>query len=77
MRLAVWMPNSEHREHRHGQDQVAGEAAEEALQHWVDMRRSPQHCHHEQVGPAREPQADQQYQDCAERIQRVADDQRQ
>ena len=67
----------QHCEHRHGQHQVAGDTAKEALRHRIDMRRSLQHPHHDAISSAREPQTDQQYQDCSERIQRVADDERQ
>jgi len=46
----------QHCEHRHRQHQVAGDAAKEALQHQIDMRRPLQHPHHEPISPARAPQ---------------------
>src|SRR6267154_3035575 len=60
----------QHREQSDGQDQVAREAAEEALQRRVEMRRPAEHPDHELVGFAREPQPDEQDDDRAERAQR-------
>ena len=67
----------QYREQGDGQDQVAREAAEEALQRRVEMRRPTEHPDHKLVGFAREPQPDEQNDDRAERAQRVGDDQRQ
>ena len=67
----------QYREQGDGQDQVAREAAEEALQRRVEMRRSTEHPDHKLVGFAREPQPDEQDDDRADRAQRVGDDQQQ
>ena len=67
----------QHRQHGDGQHEIAGGAAEEALQHFVHMRGPPQHPEHDLMGFARKPQADQEDDDCAQHAQAIRDGQRQ
>jgi hypothetical protein len=66
----------QNREYRDDEDQIAGDAGEEGLQHRVELRRAAEDSRDDQIGFTGEPKTDEQDDDAAQGIQAVRDDPR-
>jgi hypothetical protein len=69
--LAVWIPRQDGK-HGDRENEITRDAAEEALEHRVDLPRPAQSCDNPLVRLAGQPQADEQDHNRADDVQRVS-----